>query len=192
MSATPARASKQQAKRARRKAARLLLLERGPPSVAAVSRPGAPRHVKAVMDSGAEATVAPPKIFGTKVLPSRMSENGEHWTAANGSEIKAFGQTEVPFEDVEGNDRTLRFEVADVSTPLVSVAGVCDADNLVVFAKTGGFILSLKPKTRGNRMPFARRGNTYELDMLLKGPPAEEEEGDSDEGARASFHRQET
>ena len=139
------------------------------------------------MDSGAEASVTPPDLFGTPVSSSPMSSAGAHWTAANGSKIPALGQTEVAFEDATSRDRVLRFEVAEVQDPLVSVADVCDADNLVIFHKKGGFIFSLTSETR---IPFERTGGRYELVMTLP-PGKEEERDDADCQAAASFRRPE-
>ena len=97
------------------------------------------------MDSGAEASVAPPELFGTPVEGSPMSSVGASWTSACGNKIPALGQTEVEFEDATARSRILRFEVADVQEPLVSTADVCDAGNFVVYHKKAALSVFSKP-----------------------------------------------
>ena len=140
------------------------------------------------MNSGAEASAAPPELFGTAVEGSPMSAVGASWTSACGNKIPALGQTEVEFEDATARSRILRFEVADVQEPLISTADVCDAGNFVVYHKKGGFICNLKT---GSRIPFERTGGRYELVMTL--PPTTGEEGEEEQGAghADSFRRPE-
>ena len=120
-----------------------------------------------------------------------MSEKGQTYTAANGAPIRNLGRTTVPFLDQDARASALRFEVAEVTQPLVSVAGLCDAGNVVIFHKGGGFIHSVASK---KRVRLARAGNTYVLDMVV--PPAaaeEEEDRDSDDSpaAASAFRRPE-
>ena len=120
-----------------------------------------------------------------------MSEKGQTYTAANGAPIRNLGRTTVPFLDQDARASALRFEVAEVTQPLVSVAGLCDANNVVIFHKGGGFIHSLTSK---KRVRLARAGNTYVLDMVVPPASAEEEEtGDLEAGdlEEASFRRPE-
>ena len=65
----------------------------------------------------------------------------------------------------------------------MSVAGLCDAGNVVIFHKGGGFIHSLTAK---KRVCLVRAGNAYVLDMVVPPAAAEEEEGDL-EAAAADF-----
>ena len=90
--------------------------------------------MRAIIDSGAEESVAPPGVFNTPVLPSSMSEKGQTYTAANGAPIRNLGRTTVPFLDQDARASALRFEVVEVTQPLASVAGLCDAGSLVVVA----------------------------------------------------------
>ena len=77
--------------------------------------------------------------------------------------------------------------------PLVSVAGLVDAGNVVTFDKTGGWIRSLQT---GRRIRLPRDGNTFFLDMKVPGSPEEEEE-QGEQGAQeaqsipAAFRRPE-
>jgi len=171
----PSQADRKQTRWARRRAMRaersLSILQRGGPTLSPVSRSGA-STVRAIVDSGAEETVAPPGTFCTPVVPSVMSESGQTYTAANGAPIKNLGRTTVAFRDKDDRASALHFEVAEVTQPLVSVAGLCDAGNVVIFHKKGAFIHSL---TSQKKVRLARVGNTYVLDMVLPTAPAEEE-----------------
>jgi hypothetical protein len=164
----------------------LSILQRSGPILSPVGRPGA-RAVRAIVDSGAEESVAPPGTFDTPILPSAMSEAGLTYTAANGAPIKNLGRTTVTFQDKDDRTSALRFEVAEVTQPLISVAGLCDAGNVVIFHNKGGFIHSLTSK---KKVRLARAGNTYVLDMMLPTAAAEEEETGG-KAVAAAFRRPE-
>ena len=136
-----------------------------------------------LVDSGAEESVAPPGVFRTPVLPSAMSEKGQTYTAANGAPIRNLGRTTVSFLDQDARASALRFEVAEVTQPLVFLAGHCEAGNAVIFHKGCGFMHSLTPQ---KKVRLARAGNTYVLDMVVPPAAAEEEDRDSDESPAAS------
>ena len=187
---SPSRATQKASKWARRRAARakpLSMLQRTGPTLAPVGRGTGTPTVRAIIDSGAEESVAPPGVFGTPVLPSSMSKKGQTYTAANGAPIRNLGRTTVPFLDQDARPSALRFQVAEVTQPLVSVAGLCDAGHAVIFHKGGGFIHNVTTK---KKIRLARAGNTYVLDMVLPPAAAEEEEGDREDDA-AAFRRQE-
>ena len=116
-----------------------------------------------------------------------MSKKGQTYTAANGAPIRNLGRTTVPFLDQDARPSALRFQVAEVTQPLVSVAGLCDAGHAVIFHKGGGFIHNVTTK---KKVRLARAGNTYVLDMVLPPAAAEEEEGEREDDA-ADFRRQE-
>ena len=171
---TPSSATRRATKWATRRAARadrsLSILQKSGPTLAPVKRGSSTRTVRAIIDSGAEESVTPPGVFGTKVLPSSMSEKGQTYSAANGAPIRNLGRTAVKFQDQDSRTSALRFEVAEVTQPLVSVAGLCDAGHVVIFTKTGGFIHSLTSK---KKVRIARANNTYVLDMGVPAAAAE-------------------
>ena len=81
----------------------------------------------------------------------------------------------------------IHFQVGEgLTQPLVSVAGLVDAGNVVTFDKTGGWIRSLQT---GRRIRLPRDGNTFFLDMKVPGSPEEEGKGGAD--SPAAFRRQE-
>jgi hypothetical protein len=58
--------------------------------------------IEAVVDSGAEESVAPPKVFPGQVVPSEMSKAGCKYRAANGARIPKLGQQKVSFTNYAG------------------------------------------------------------------------------------------
>ncbi len=134
-------------------------LQRDEGLLAAVSRPGL---VEAVVDSGAEESVAPPGCFAAKVVPSPMSRAGGRYRAANGSRIKNVGQQKVAFTTAEGHQCAMPFQVAEVERPLISVAQLTSAGNRVVLGDTGGQIVHI---ASGKTIELVRRGGVYLLLM---------------------------
>ena len=149
------------------------LLARDGPQLAPVGRPTDPGHrvVRAVIDSGAEDTVAPPNVLPGTVQPSPMSKAGLTYRSASGEPIKNLGQTTVQFEDGRQRRCGMHFQVAEVDRPLISVVRLVDAGNRVVFGPTGGFIAHV---ATGRRVQLVRDGNVYTLDMHLPPEPAGE------------------
>jgi hypothetical protein len=88
----------------------------------------------------------------------------------------------------------MHFQVGEgLTQPLVSVAGLVDAGNLVAFDKQGGWIHQV---STGRRIRIPRVGNTFFLDMKVSPRPEEENEEDeagheavATEAAPAAFRR---
>ena len=78
----------------------------------------------------------------------------------------------MEFEDSNGRARGMHFQVAGITQPLISVAGLADAGNLVVFDADGGWV---HHRLSGRRVRLPRVGNTFVLDMKVAGSPEEEE-----------------
>ena len=92
------------------------LLARDGPCLAPVGRPANPgnRVVRAVIDSGAEDTVAPPHVLPGAVHPSPMSRAGLTYRSASGDPIRNLGQTSVQFRDGQQRKCGMRFQLAEV------------------------------------------------------------------------------
>ena len=141
--------SRRTAKRARQAARRdarcqaIALLAREEPCLAPVSRPvcSGARVVRAVVDSGAEDTVAPPHVLPGEVQPSPMSRAGLTYRSASGDPIRNLGQMSVRFRDGQQRKCGMHFQLAEVDRPLISVARLVDAGNRVVFGPMGGSIV---------------------------------------------------
>ena len=156
----------------------LRVLQREAALVAAVTRSPVGGVVEAVVDSGAEESVAPPGVFAAAVSPSKMSRAGLRYRAANGSRIRNVGQQRVGFTTSEGHHAVMPFQVAEVERPLISVAQLTSAGHRVVLGETGGQIVHEKS---GRTIELVRRGDIYLLMMIEGRPPS---------GAASGFPRQ--
>ena len=142
----------------------LSTVQRDVPLVGAVSKEGAGGVLEAVVDSGAEESVAPRGFFRAPVLESAMSKVGGKYRAANGTRIANFGLQRVRFHTAEGHGVGMQFQVADVERPLISVAQLTSAGNSVVLGDTGGRIVNAKT---GKTIELVRRGGVYLLLMHM-------------------------
>ncbi len=131
-------------------------------AVAGETRGG--RSVEAVVDSGAVHSVTPPGLFPGKVCPSPWSRAGRGYRAANGTGIKNLGQVDVPFATAEGHKCKIPFQVAEVEQPLLSVAHLTSAGNLVELGHTEGRVVNL---TTGRTIALERRGGVYIMKMFI-------------------------
>ena len=87
-----------------------------------------------VVDSGASASVMPEEWCPhVPTTPTKESEQGEFFRAANGNKIYNQGQKMVTMMTQEGAHRDMRFTICDVSKALASVSQMCRSGNKVVF-----------------------------------------------------------
>ena len=101
------------------------------------------------IDSGAIDSCMPKeKCNQFKVMQSEMSKCGACYSAANGSEIRNYGQRDVEGQTSEGVDATMTFQVADVKGALGSVHRICEAGNRVVFDDDGSYIECKSTKSK--------------------------------------------
>ena len=114
-----------------------------------------------------------------------MSQANGVYNGADGSPIPNLGRTSVEFLDDSGHKRGLHFQVAEITQPLVSVAGLVDGGNVVVFSEKGGYVHN--PRT-GRKIQLPRVGNTFCLDMKVSAQ-LEEEKGDGGAEIPASTFR---
>jgi hypothetical protein len=124
--------------------------------------------IEVVVDSGAVESVAPPSMFPGRVLPSAMSKSGRTYRAANGSQIRNFGQVRVPFVSEEGHRCNLPFQVAEVEHALLSLGHLTATGNRVELNAKGGLITNI---ASGKTMALVRRGGVYVLRMRVSGFP---------------------
>ena len=132
--------------------------------MAPLSTAACPEIIEAVVDSGAEDSVAPPGLFPGDVLPSPMSREGRRYRAANGSPIPNLGQTLAHFWDANGAVCGIPFQVAQVERPLISVSRMAAAGCRVSFEGDTGEILHV---ASGRRLPLVRRNGVYVLELRV-------------------------
>jgi hypothetical protein len=125
---------------------------------------GKMKIVEAVVDSGAEESVAPPGCFPGPVVPSRMSRAGGKYRAANGARIPNLGQQKVPFVNEDGGRCGIVFQIAEVERPLISATQLAASGNSVIINSKGGKIVNDKS---GKVMKLTRRGGVLVLRMRI-------------------------
>ena len=133
------------------------------------ARPGY-KLVEAVLDSGAEESVSPPRFFPGPVVPSAMSKAGGSYRVANGQRVPNIGQQAVHFQTDEGLPAGMMFQTAEIERPLISASQLAASGNNVVFNKAGGTIVH---EQSGRRTLFHKRGGIYVLRMWIPTGPAQ-------------------
>ena len=128
-------------------------------------KPDGWREVVAVVDSGAEETVAPPGFLPGPVAESPMQRAGGRYRAANGARIPNLGQQHTAFYTPEGQRCSLMFQVAGVERPLVSVSQLVKTGHRVEFGTAEGAIVNLKT---GRKIRLQRVGGVYMLRMRFR------------------------
>ena len=156
----PARSQRARKRDGRAPALQTLSRDDCGPLVGAVARD----IVEAVVDSGAEESVAPVGLFAATVVPSPMSRAGARYRAANGSRIRNVGQQKVAFSTTEGHHCSMPFQVAEVERPLISVTQLTAAGHRVVLGPAGGQIVHV---ASGRTIDLVKRGGVYLLLMNM-------------------------
>ena len=131
------------------------------------------RKVKAVVDSGVSSSCAPGSLAPEVVpVPSEGSKRGQTFSAAGEGHKPLVNEGEKvlqAFTD-QGQRVSTRWQVVNVSKPLMSVHQICKNGNIVVFGEEGGYIMNL---TDGVQTPFGVEDNVYVLNLYL--PPSQQE-----------------
>ena len=106
-----------------------------------------------------------------------MQRAGGRYRAANGSRLPNLGQQVASFRTPEGLSRSLRFQIAGVERPLISVAQLAKTGHRVEFGADEGHIVHVPS---GQRLRLQRTGGVYLLRMLVRdatGPGAKQLSG---------------
>jgi hypothetical protein len=137
------------------------------------------RRGKVTIDSGAEVSIWPAAhVAWENVVPTKESEMGIGFVAANGSRMNNYGGTQVTFEK-NGKTKAMNFEVTDCKKPLASVAKIVDKGNKVVFDKDESYILN---KLTGEKIILERERGTFVMVVDF-------EVDDKDLNEASCFHR---
>ena len=115
------------------------------------------------VDSGACAHVTPKSVFSMEAVLN----TGPTFYAANGSPIQNYGTQDV--NAVLDNDAkiNIKFSVADIARPLLSVYEINSKGFLCVFGQDYAYLESTQD---GSRIPLRCEGRLYFLDMWLQVP----------------------
>jgi len=126
--------------------------------------------IEVMVDSGASESVAPKGRFDAEVTDGQAKKDGVKYTAANGEEIPNLGEQMVKAKTYAGQLVEVKFQVADVNKPLLSVAQLASRGNNVEFNHAGGRIIH---KATGRVIPFQRKHGVYVLRLYVKKSAAE-------------------
>ena len=85
---------------------------------------------------------------------------------ADGNEIPNLGELSMPFRTMEGHKCGIKFQLADVKRPLLSVAAMTKRGNRVSFHENGGTIVSQDGK---RKIDFQKQHGVYVLTVYV--PP---------------------
>ena len=118
-----------------------------------------------MVDSDADATVAPPGLLPGRVVESPTQRFGSRYSASNGPRIPNLGQQGNSFKTPEGHGCCLRFQVADAERPLISVSQLSSTCHKVEFEGAQGFIIH---KQSGKRIRLQRVGGVHLLRMKVR------------------------
>ncbi len=124
------------------------------------------------LDSGAGDHVLPKSMFpSVAIKPTPKSISGRCFYDASGKEIPNEGEKKIEFITPGGRSQKIRWQVADIVQPLLSMGKMEEAGCIMNFSKGDRHVLI--PAT-GERIPVQKRNGTYKLtlyvDMQKAGP----------------------
>ena len=132
-------------------------------------------------DSGAADHVAPISTADhLEVKETTASRQGVKYVAANGQKIANLGQRKIQGVTDEGTPLGMTWQVADVKKPLASVGRMCDAGNVAVFTKDGGYVvpgesvgdvLRLLEGMDKSTLRMKRESGVYNFNLWVPKPP---------------------
>ena len=149
--------------------------------------------VTVTLDSGAYNTVGPPKV-GTyfPVKPTSASQSGRHYSAANGSVIRNYGQRIIRGRSEEGAEVTMPIQVADVGKVLGSAREFLDTGNRIVLDRdeAGNPCSYMEHKATGHRTAVKEKRGMFQFEIRV--PKGVTSEGVGEVKESPSFPRQGT
>ena len=138
-------------------------------------------EVKVTADSGAVDHVAPRTLAkGTPVRETKASKMGVRYIAANGSEIRNEGEKCIKGFTEGGTPLSMTWQIAGVKKPLARVGRMCDAGNIAIFTKEGGYIMSRESvkdamqqieKGKQHKLKMTRSNGVYSFQMRVPADP---------------------
>ena len=139
--------------------------------------------IRITADSGAADHVAPIKTANhVEVKQTEASKQGVKYVAANGHKIANLGQRRIEGVTDAGVHLGMTWQVADVKKPLASIGRMCDAGNVAVFTKEGGYVVPKEylqkavdglERLEGPALRMRREGGVYNFNLWMPVPPRE-------------------
>ena len=125
-------------------------------------------HVKAVVDSGASESVAPPEMCPAyPIKESPGSRAGIGYRSAGKGRIANEGEQILNVLMEDGTPANVKYQIAQIRRPLNSVSEICDGGNQVIFGRGGGLIYNIQS---GRQTFFRREGGIYTMEFWVKPP----------------------
>jgi hypothetical protein len=128
------------------------------------------KFVKVTLDSGAGASCWPEKLW--KAIPMNPKTKGVKFAAANGTELKYYGNKDVRFVPrdklsksgvkVQGGMCEMKFHVTDTTKPLASALAVVKMGNRIVL---DGDLSYIENKATGEKVSLKESGGTYVFEV---------------------------
>jgi hypothetical protein len=138
--------------------------------------------IRVKLDSGAIDWVFTPEAgeaFETK--PSIFSKYGINYTAANGTEIKNFGQKTLTGYSNEWTPLSVNVQIADVKSNLAAGMKIVEADNRIVLDASGSYI---ENKLTGDRIQIRHENGCFVFDMWVPAKKDARKNANQASGAR--------
>ena len=130
------------------------------------------KRVTAIVDCRSVECVAPETIArNIPLMECEASRQGQTYHTADGGVSKNKGETIVTMYSEDGDQFRARHQIADVTRPLNSISRVCDQGNILLFTKTGGWIINHET---GRYTWFLREHGVYVLHSWVKESPDHE------------------
>ncbi len=135
-------------------------------------KPGKARLRRGItVDSGSHHNVMPKRLVKqSKIRPSRGSERGLHYVAANKGRIPNEGEVDFDFETEEGTAESWTFQIAEVNKALASIADRVDHGYRVTFdkdEKTGRDASYMIHKKTKKIIKMVRCGNVWRIEAIV-------------------------
>ena len=131
-----------------------------------VTQDGEWKKIRVQVDSGAFDWVTPKSTAEhIPISETEASKKGVCYSAANGSDIKAFGEKRIKGLFDEGFGFSAKMQVADVRRTLASVMSINRTGNKVVLDGQGSY---LENKRTGKRVKIHIEGNQYVFYLWVK------------------------
>ena len=139
--------------------------------------------IKITADSGAADHVAPIRTANhLEVKQTEASKQGVKYVAANGQKISNLGQRRIQGITDSGVQLGMTWQVADVKKPLASIGRMCDAGNVALFTKDGGYVvpgeymqevIGTLDRLDRSALKMKRENGVYNFNLWVPKPPVD-------------------
>ena len=119
--------------------------------------------IERTLDSGAANHALPKRMFPE--ITSRTHSEGRYFYGADGSPIKNFGEKKIEFQTPGGNRQQIRWQVADVVRPLISMGKLEDAGCIMDLANKDTKAI-INPITK-EKIPVVKKNGTYRMTLWV-------------------------